>query len=372
MGGMTDRFYREIRKSHKVFSWVDVIAPDQESQKLLVTGGEVGCDRSAAIRRNLNCSAIDPTGLITPRKTGEILTPYGTELRAYRGVIYSDGTTESCPLGVFRLARSTITDKADGTSEIQLESYDRSRTIQRDKFIAPYVIAAGTNVLTAIKNIIKRTFPDAEYDNITTSMVTSAPLLYDAGADPWEAVTSLAQSMGCEIYFDVLGRVAIVPPDDINALPNPEYSYVENDGCTMLDLGRVFADEPGFNGYVVIGESPGDEKPAVRGEAWDMNPLSPTYRYGPYGEVPAVITDNTAKTEEDCTKIALAQLALSLGYASQVALTATVNPSYEAGAVVQVKRERSGIDGLYIVDAFNVPLGDADTQRLGLRERRVL
>jgi hypothetical protein len=370
MGTMTDEFYDEIRTSHTAFSYVDVIAPDQEAKRLITIEGEVTCDRTAQVRRSLTCRAIDPLGDITPRKTGEILTPYGTELRAYRGVRYSDGRTETCALGVFRLARSVISDKSDGTSDIQLEAYDRSRTIQRDKFVTPYTITAGTNLLTAIKQIVQRTFPDATYDAIGTSLVTTAPMLFDSGGDPWEACSMLAKSMGCEIYFDVEGRVAIVPPHDINALPAADFSYIEGDRCTMLDLGRVFSDEPGYNGIIVTGESPGDEKPPVRGEAWDTSPTSPTYRYGNYGEVPAFITDSTAKTTEDCERIAKSELALTLGSSSQISLTATVNPSYEAGAVVGIKRQRSGVDGLFIVDAFNVPLDISATQRLNLRERR--
>lgn len=374
MGQQTDRFYEELRRSHVVISYVDVIAPDLETRRLHVTDGEVSCDRTAQVRRGLSLKCIDPTGEITPRNTGEILTPFGTELRPYRGVRWmnADGswTTEVCPLGVFRLAKSGISDGANGITDISLEAYDRSRTVQRDKFTVPYTIAAGTNVLTAIKDIIKRTFPDAEYDAISTTLTTTAPMLFDAGSDPWDAVTQLAKSMGCEIYFDVLGRVAVVPPPDINALPAPDFSYIEGQGCTMLDLSRVFSDEPGFNGVIVTGESPGDEKPPVRAEAWDELPTSPTYRYGPYGEVPMFITDSTAKTEEDAGKIANAQLALLLGFSAQLSVSALVNPSYEAGDVVQVRRAKAGVDGLFLLDAFNVPLSASSTQRLTLRERR--
>lgn len=374
MGTQTDEFYRRIRLSHEVISFVEMIAPDQEAQLLAVLEGEVACDRTAQVRRSLNCRVVDPTGKITPRATGEVLTPYGTELRAWRGIRWKDKfgviQEEICPLGVFRLAKSTIAYKADGTSDIALEAYDRSRTIQRDKFTKPYVVQAGTNVLTAIKEIVKRTFPAIEYDTITTVLVTSAPMLLDTGSDPWEACTQLAKSMGCEIYFDVLGRLVVAPPPDIAAQPAPDFSYYDSDGGHMLDLGRDFADENAFNGVVVTGETPGDEKPPVRGEAWDDVPSSPTYRYGEYGEVPAFITDNTAKTEEDCIKIAKAELALLLGRPASLSMTTLVNPSYEAGDVVHVKLTRAGVDGLYGIDAFNVPLGGSGTQRLALRERR--
>ncbi len=375
MGTQTDEFYRMLRLSHEVISYVDMIAPDQEVRKLQILEGEVSVDRSAQVRRGMNARLVDPTGEITPRATGEVLTPYGTELRPYRGIRWrnKDGgvSEEICPLGVFRLARSSITYSADGTSTISIEAFDRSRTIQRDKFLAPYVIAAGTNVLTAIKEIVKRTFPDIEYDAISTTLTTSAPMLLDTGSDPWEAVTQLARSMGCEAYFDVLGRLAVVPPPDIAAQPAPDFEYYDSDGGHLIDLARDFADEQAFNGVIVTGETPGDEKPPVRGEAWDDSPTSPTYRYGDYGEVPMFITDNTAKTEEDCIKIAKAQLALVLGRPAALSITALVNPSYEAGDVVQVKLERAAIDGLFGMDAFNIPLSGASTQRLALREKRV-
>lgn len=375
MASQTDEFYRRIRRSHNVISRVELIAPDQEAQPLRVLEGEVAVDRTAQVRRSLNCRVIDPTGKITPRETGEILTPYGTELRAYRGIEWRTDSgllvQEICSLGVFRLSKSTITYKADGTTEITLESYDRSRTIQRDKFLIPYTIEAGTNVLEAIKEIVKRTFPSVEYDTISTTLTTTAPMLLDTGSDPWEACTNLAKSIGCEIYFDVEGRLVVAPPPDLAAMPAPDFTYIEGDRCTMIDLGREFSDENAFNGVVVTGESPGDEMPPVRGEAWDDSPASPTYRLGPYGEVPMFITDNTAKTEEDCVKIAKSELALMLGRPAALNINALVNPSYEAGDVVQVKLNKAGIDGLYGLDAFNVPLSGSATQRLAVRERRV-
>jgi hypothetical protein len=371
----TDEFYYRIRRSHVMVSYVDLIAADQETRRLKVLEGEVACDRTAQVRRSLTCRLVDPLGEITPRNTGEILTPYGSELRAYRGIKWQndDGTwsEEVASLGVFRLSKSSITYRADGTSEISVEAYDRSRTIQRDKFLTPYAVESGTNLLDAIKEIVKRTFPDVVYDSVTTTLATTAPMLLDTGSDPWEACTALAKSMGCEIYFDVEGRLAVVPPPDIAAQPAPDFTYIEGDHCTMIDLAREFNDEQAFNGVVVTGESPGDELPPVRGEAWDDSPTSPTYRYGDYGEVPMFITDNTAKTEEDCIKVAKAELALILGRPAALSITALVNPSYEAGDVVEVRLDRAGVDGLYGLDAFNVPLSAEATQRLTLRERRV-
>lgn len=372
----SDRLLSEIRRSHQVYAYIDVISPTQETLRLPATGGEVSCDRTAEVRRSCRATCIDPTGLLVPENQSSLLTPYGTILRPYRGVRYTDGplagTVEVCALGVFRLSKSSVDDSTGGSPDIKLEAYDLSRTVQRDKFIEPYVIPAGTNIIDAIKAILSRTFDDLNYDSISTTRTTTAPKLYDVGDDPWKAVTDLAQSLGCEIYFDVEGWVVIAPPVDIDALPSPDFTYVEGDNCVMTSLSRTFTDEPGYNGVVITGESPGDELPPVRAVAWDEEPTSATYHLGPYGEVPMFITDQTIKTVEDAQATADQLLRNLLGFSSGLTVTGIVNPSYEAGHVVQVERVRSRVTGLYAVDAFNVPLRASDLQSLTLRAKRTL
>jgi len=368
----TDRLLAEIRRSHEVYSYIDVFSPNQQTVRLPATGGEVTCDRTATTRRACKATCVDPSGLLVPSTTDSLLTPYGTILRPYRGVRYADGTIEVLPLGVFRLANSSVNDSTGGSPDISLEAYDLSRTVSRDKFISPYVIPVGTNLITAIQDILARTFPDLNYDAIGTTRVTTAPKLYDVGNDPWGAATDLATSLGCDLYFDVEGWVVIAPPVDIDALPTPDFTYIEGDGCTMLNLRRTFTDEPGFNGVVITGESPGDELPAVRAVAWDEEPTSATYHLGPYGEVPTFITDQTIKIQDDAQATADQLLRNLLGFSQGLSISGIVNPSYEAGHVVQVERERSRVSGLYAVDSFNVPLKAADTQSLTLRAKRNL
>lgn len=375
----TPRFFTEIRRSHEVYSYIDVISPTLETVRLPAIGGDVKCDRTASVRRSCTASCVDPLGVLAPVDTDSLLTPFGTILKPYRGVRYHDGvrqpdgsigSIEVLPLGVFRLSKSNINDSTGGSVDIQLEAYDLSRTVSRDKFISPYVIATGTNLVDAIKAILERTFPALDYDAISTTRTTTAPKLYDVGDDPWDACTNLATSLGCDIYFDVDGWVVIAPPVDIDALPTPDFTYIEGQGCSMTSLSRVFTDEPGYNGVVVTGESPGDELPPVRAVAWDEEPTSATYHLGPYGEVPMFITDQTIKTAEDAQAVADQLLRNLLGFSSGLSVTGWVNPAYEAGQVVQVERARSHVTGLYAVDAFSVPLSASASQGLTLRAKR--
>lgn len=372
MARATERFLAEIRRSHTVFSYVDVVAPNQQVKRLPAIDGGVSVDRTAAVRRACSIECVDPLGELVPRGTASLLTPYGTELFPYRGVKYSNGEIEVYPLGVFRLAKVSVTDTSGGSPKIQLEAFDRSRTVARDKFTDTYIVPAGTNIITAIQGILDRTFPNLDYDTISTTISTTAPQVYDAGDDPWEACTLLAQSLGCEMYFDVEGRVVIAPPVDIDALPSPDFTYIEGDGCTMTDLAQVYTDEPGFNGVIVTGESPGDELPPVRAAAWDEEPSSATYRFGPYGEVPMFITDQNVKTQADADAMAQSLLRNLLGFSSNLSISALVNPSYECGSVIRVTRARSNIDALYAVDAFDVPMKASATQSLSVRQKRTV
>jgi hypothetical protein len=368
----TDKFLAEIRRSHYVYSYVDVVSATQEVQRLSATGGGVTEDATAEIRRRCSITVVDSTGELTPRGVEDLLTPYGTELRPYRGVLYDDGTHEVMALGVFRISQVDVDDSVGGSPDIRIEGFDRSRKIARDKFTEPYSVAAGTNIVVAIKALIARTYADAEYDAISTTMVTTAPLVYDANTSPWDAITSLGVSLGCEVYFDARGRVVIAPPADIDALPSPDFSYVEGRGCTMTNISSKFTDEPGHNGIVLTGETVGDETAPVRAVVWDTEPTSPTYHLGPYGEVPDFVTDPNVKTTGEAENAARSLLQGRLGFSDQLTIVAWPNPAVNAGDVVQVERERSGATGLYAVDVITTPLAAKEAGSLTVRKKRTI
>lgn len=372
----TQRFLTEIRRSHQVYAYVDVIGPNQEPKRLIAIDGEVSVDRTAQVRRGARITCIDPEGNLVPQGDLGLLTPYGTEIRPYRGVRYADGTIEVYPLGVFRLADAEFEESAATTGgagvRISLTMYDRSRTVARDRFTNIYTIPKGTNVITAIKLIIARTFPNAEYDVVSTGVAVGEPKVFDASDNPWDACVELAKSAGCEVYFDVDGVVVIAPPTDVDAMPAPDFTYIEGQRNTMTSLKKRFSDDKAFNGVVVTGESPGDDKPPVRAEAWDLEPSSPTYRKGPYGEVPDFVNDTNVKTVAEAQRMADSLLKQHIGQPSQLSCSAWTNPALEAGDVIQVERPRMGVTGLYTLDAFNIPFRKEGTQNLTIRSRRTL
>lgn len=364
---VTDRFLEEIQGSHEVYAYVDITGPNlDEMPETRVLGGGVTLDVTAQFRRYASITLVDSDGTLE-----ELLVQPGVEVRPYRGVKYSDGTTEVCPMGVLRVSTIDLVDAGVGGRQVTIEAYDRSRTVTRDGFTVPYTIDAGTNLLDAIKAILERTFDGLEYDAMSTQMTTTAPKVYDASSDPWAACQDLAQSMGCDIYFDAVGRVVVAPPVDIDALPSPAFSYIEGPGCTMLALEKKYSDDPGYNGVVLTGESVGDDQPPVTSIQWDEEPTSFTYHNGPYGEVPYFLQDENVKTQDDADNAASSILKGLLGFSYQINLTAVLNPALDAGDVVAVVREASRVAGLYAVDGITMPFSAAETATVTLRQKRV-
>lgn len=363
---VTDRFLNEISTSHQIYSYLDIVGPNLDEKQIGVLNGNVTLDVTAQFRRYGTFTLADPDGTIEA-----LLVQPGVELRPFRGVKYSDGTTEVCPLGVLGVSTIDLADQGTGARSITVEAYDRSRKVTRDGFEAPYTVASGTNLLDAIKAILARSWPDLDYDAMSTQLTTTAPKVYDAASDPWAACQDLAQSMGCVVFFDAVGRVAVAPPVDIDALPSPAFTYIEGDGCTMLALDKKYSDDPGYNGVVLTGESVGDSQPPVQSIQWDTEPTSFTYYLGPYGKVPYFVQDQNVKTQGDADAAASSILKGLLGFSYQITLTTVLNPALDIGDVVEVVRAASNVNALYAIDAIMMPLGPTETATVTLRQKRV-
>lgn len=375
MQPVTDAFLQEIVKSHVSYSYANVVSVTGEVIKLVAIDGAVSIDETASIRRSATITCIDPTGTLSTDSDTAQLTPYGTEVIMYRGVLYTSGklagSTEVVPLGVFRISQVTIKDTVGGLPNISIEAYDLSRTVSRQAFTDVYTVAAGYSVIQAVKDIINRALQGVHYDAFASTMVTAAPVVFDTNDDPWAAANTLAASAGCEVYFEADGRCIIAPPIDIDHLPAPVFSYIEGTGCTMTELDVVMTDSPGNNGVVLVGESTDGTTAPVRSVQWDTNPASPTYYLGPYGQVPLFITNSVVTLQADADAAAIAALNQVLGFHSQLSLTTMVNPALDCDDVVLVQRERVGVNAAYAVQSLSIPMTAAGTASIVLRSKRV-
>lgn len=321
---------------------------------LEVVSGGVTVDRQARIRREANLRLADSTGLLTPTDANDLLHPAsGSEVRLWHGLRLDDGTEEYVPVGTFRIVAPKVTRGPRGL-QIELQGKDRARTVQRARFTDFYRVPSGTNYATAISNILTSRIP-----TITTSFTTvtyqTGELLFEAGDDPWEAAVDMAQAVGMELYVDPLGVFVLRP--EPNPAGDPVVArYTEGTGGGLLAIQKILDDEGTYNHTIVTGEKTENTVP-VRAEALDINPSSPTYVYGPYGDVPTFFVSKMVTTTAQAQAAADALLRRKLATLETVDAAVVANPAHEGGDVVYLESARLGVADNYVTDRFELPFG---------------
>jgi hypothetical protein len=358
-----------IKASHTAIAGVDVLLSGvtQSTPNLRIIGGNVTVDKTNDVRRRCTVTLEDPTGALIPTSPSSLLTPYGNELRLWRGVTYVDGTSEMVPLGVFRMATVRVRDSgADVT--IEVTGYDRARAVQRAKFTDTYSVAAGTDLATAIQALITSRVSGLTFSFANTTATTPG-VTYQAGDDPWKAARELATAGGYELFFDADG-ICVLRPEPDTSTAATVWDFTEGSTNTATSLDRAFTDENVYSDVIATGEGTG-VVPPVRGQARDTTTTSPTYYLGSFGDVPYFFSSPLMVSAAIATVTAAALLNRLVGFTDQVGFTAVPNPALDVSDVVTVTRQRLGLSAApYVVDRLTIPLDAKETMSITSRLRR--
>lgn len=371
MWPVTDRFRAEVRRSHRVVSKVEAWIGEDFVTTLYPTAGNVSIDSRRAVRRTCAITVQDPDGTLTPGPGGTsgLLTPFATELRLYRGIQFTDGTEELAPLGVFVVTSMKQTDASDGV-QISIDGSDRSLRIARNRLREPYTIAAGTAVETVLRDLLRDRWADVTTDFPATGRNVGGRVL-GAGAesDPWKAAVEIAETAGYDLAFDADGiaRLRLIP-DPLE--DDAQETYADGDDAVLLAIDRNFNTATTYNGVIASSEASSVDSP-VRAEAWDENPNSPTYRYGPFGEVPMFYSSSLIADAAQAATVAASQLQKQLGRTEAVEWSQIVNPAHDVLDVVRITRPRSQLDAVLLIDRLEVPLDPGSPMRAVARVREV-
>lgn len=369
---VTAAFLVEVARSHRIATAAQVMSGVTASSpgvvlnsSLRITGGTVRADVANAIRRSCDVTLVDPTGTVTPAQAGDLLSPYGNEVQLFRGVTYTDGTTETVPLGVFGIAEVKVEDAAQLLT-INVVGYDRADRVARALLTDSYTIAAGTNTATGIQALIASRVPGLTY-NFTTTATTLPLTVFQVGDDPWAKSLEMAKAIGCDLFFDPYGVCTLTPVTDPNVAPTVA-TFAEGASATLTKLSRAFTNRQTFSDVIAIGQGSGVGTP-VRAQVQDLNVLSPTYYLGPYGDVVTVYNSPLLLTAAQATTAATAILNRQTGLAEQLTLAALVNPALDIFDVVQVTRARSNVNARYSIDSLTYPLSADGTLEAIVRRR---
>lgn len=350
---VSDAFEATLKQSHTMVTRAEIWEGSSMLQEFNINDGTVTV-QDEAIRRRVTCTLTDPDGSLTPATASDLLAPVGNELRLYRGVVIpSTGVEEVVPLGVFGISDTRIYDSGGGLT-LSIDAYDRARKVSRSKFTTEYVIAAGTNVATAIQAMINARVPGLTYNFTPTTAVTPV-LVYNTGDDPWAKARELAASIGYDLYFDQTGICCLTPVPVLTQSTPTVWDYEEGPEATFLYLNRRLTDERTYSHVVITGEGNGIGEP-VRAEAYDNNPASPTYYLGAYGDIVLFESNRIITTFSQAQTVANARLQRVSGLVDLVEMQAIVNAAHDVYDVIGISRARLNIDARYVISKLSIPM----------------
>lgn len=359
MRPVTTRFSEAVVKSHRLSTLVEVLQNGVPVGTIVTAAsGSITLDATAQIRGRLDITIVDDGSLgLVPTNSGDLLTPYGNELRISRGIRYPDATTELVTLGVFRINDVNIIDEATSLT-LQIAGTDRSARIADGRFEDPTDITQGTNVATQILALVQAVYPDVTSNFSTTAHLTGH-MTVEEGADRWDLCQQFAANAGMQLYFDGDGTLVLSPI----AQGAATLTLAEGTSGLLLSSNRRWTREGTYNRVVATGENTGVGVP-VRGVSTDSNPLSPTYYLGPFGRVPKFYVSQFFTTNQQAQDTADAMLINEVGTTQSVNFGALVLPQLEPNDVVRITRARAQIDEDHVIDSLVIPLG-ADQSMTG-------
>jgi len=364
-------FKNSVLSDHIVIAKAEVWNQDQKLATIEVDKGNVKIDVKSAVRRSCQVSlmtARDSNNLV-PDNDFDTLSPFGNELRLYRGIRFQNEEEEYVPLGVFVITDVDINDSNEGV-QISISGEDRSIKVSRNKWLKPYQVPSGS-LEDAIEDILKDRFEEVKTNfPVTNVSINQVVLGSEKENDPWKDAVELCELVGFDLFFDANGIVTM------RQFPNLEGSvivarYQEGVDTTILSLDRRISSKDTFNGVIYTIE--GSEVPdPIRVEAWDEDTTSPTYRFGAFGEAPTFITSNILATEAQATTAAYLLLNTFIGAQETIGWNSIVDPTLDVNDVVYIKAVGAKVDRIVIIDSLDIPMSPEDSLTADARVVRVV
>jgi hypothetical protein len=266
-------------------------------------------------------------------------------------------------LGRFGLDTTSRSRPLSGSAEVTVELVDRSARVAEDRFEAPAQTVVGATVVAEIRRLIQDSLGTGIPVNDLTGSTQIAARL-DIARDRWaDGIEKLADAIGAEVFFDVLGNGVIRSQPTLTDVPVWTVTSGAEDSI-LLTTKETLTRQSVYNKVVASGQRT-DGTPPVYAAVVDDDPTSPTRYGGPFGRKPRFYSSPLLTTVGQCTTAAEALLERVRGLGVQVEISTLVNPALDAGDVIQVIQ--NGVATTHIVDKLSVPLTPDGPQPLSTR-----
>lgn len=285
---------------------------------LPLVGATVSGDSGNFVRRSTSLTFKED--LSTGREAlSKILARPGCDVRVWRGVRLGSSTTW-LPVHYGVAENPTLAWQG---RQVSLTSPDLAQRVAFDRFTKPRRSSKGMTVPQQISALVRETLPTIRFVDESGDFTAVSDVVWDR--DRNDAISQLAASIGCETFMRPDGAWLLRRVSSVVGVAT--HRVREN---VSLGDASVETDWSAVRNHWVVMSDRGDGV-SLFGEAFDADPASPTYVFGPMRRRTGFYASSLFTTSAQCAATARALLAKSQGARVTVDYKALAHPGVEAG-----------------------------------------
>lgn len=324
-------------------AWRDPVKPYSQAVPVF-HDGSVRATLSSRVTRQLTLTV--PYALF-PRRTTDLLAPYGNELRVFRGVRYGNGSPDEFPIFTGPIMRARPPQRG----QVTIEASDNSARVAGAGFLAPLASQAGDLVVDEFERLVLDAYPAARFGTHSNLTARVPVLAYDN--DPGTAADSLAETAGAFWYCLADGSFVIRRVPWTVAPTSAPIVLRDGPGGTLIS-GYPDRNAASLVNRVTIVSDRTDGAPASWATAQDDDPTSPTFVNGPFGVRSTRIRVTGATNQGQLLALARQLITRTRVRSDSWAITCVPDASIELGDPLDVTYQ--GEQALQLVAGFSMPL----------------
>lgn len=288
-----------------------------------------------------------------PFDDDDLLDPFGSHLRAYRGIKYGDGSVDEFQIFSGPIKRVTPQQGAIA----QVTAADLANEVILAGFLGASQADVGADIVTEFERLVLDGYPAATFGTSSTFVNKVPALSYDT--DRGAALDALAKASGAFWYALADGRFVIRRIPWTVPLSMQPLRMGSGDEPDLAGLGTVTSAWPDkgnegvYNRLTVSVERPDGSEP-VYATVQDNDPTSKTWIGGPYGVKAITIRLTTADNSATALSAAKAAFARAKARAEPWRINCVPDASIELGDAIGLYWR--GRYKLQLVAGFQVPL----------------
>lgn len=369
-GGLDAQYRDALTRPYTVYNRIDVL---DRNGSVLQSGlpfidGSVRATLNSRVARVLTLTVdkswfpFQSNGAVD---TGGLLTPFGNRIKAYRGIVYGDGSLASFPVFYGRIE----TVQMSRAGSVSISANDLAADVVDAQFEAPEQSNPANTISEEFQRLILEALPDATFGTSDLTGIKIAPVAWQT--DRGQALDDMSATAAMLWYPLADGSFVQRYTPWTNPGQTPQLTLSDGTGAVggalnmIADWTITLSRSGVYNAVVFAAERQDGTKP-VYATVRDVDPASPTFYLGNFGRKPLLIQNQAALTQSQC-KLA-AQSALN----AATAITQTWDPvsivpdaSLELGDLITMNAE--GVSSQQVVAGFTLPLRETGDMSLSLR-----